>query len=199
MKRTTTRRQRELKHFVTDNRRLFPFAILFLAGVGVGVAVYLTTRETLPADLLTLTPVQTGGMGWLHTLGEACFSTAVLLGVLYLLGLWACGVPFILLVPLFHGVGLGMTEAHYYTKGVGGVATVATLVMPVGLLSAAVLAAACAESLRLSSGLSRQLLPGSAEEGLWSRFRLYSLRYLLFVVAAIAVAVVEVLLRQIVL
>lgn len=198
MKRTTTRRKREIQHFVTDNRRLFPFAVLFLAGVGVGVAVYVTA-DNLPSDLMNSTPVGGGVSGWLHALGEACFSTAVLLGALYLLGLWACGVPFILLVPLFHGVGLGLTEAYYYGMGMGGVATVAALVMPVGLLNAAVLAAACAESLRLSSCLSRQLLPGGAEGGLWSGFRLYSLRFLLFLAAAVGVAVIEVLLRQIVL
>ena len=105
-------------------------------------------------------------------------------------------MPFILLVPLFHGVGLGMTEAHHYAQGVGGVAAVATLVMPVGLLSAAVLVAACAESLRLSAALSRQLLPGGAEGGLWGGFRLYSLRFLLFFVAALGVAVIEALLRH---
>lgn len=197
MKRTTTRRKREIQHFVTDNRRLFPFAALFLAGVGVGVAVYLTAGHDLPSDLLTLAPVDAGVTGWMHALGESCFSTVVLLGMLYLLGLWACGVPFILLVPLFHGVGLGLTEAHYYSTGMGGVTTVATLVMPIGLLSAAVLAAACAESLRLSTCLSRQLLPGGAEGGLWSGFRLYSLRFLLFLAAAVGVAVIEVLLRRI--
>ena len=158
--------------------------------------MYLTAGENLPDDLLTLAPVQAGATGWFRALGEACFSTVVLLGVLYLLGLWACGVPFILLVPLFHGVGLGMTEAHHYAKGVSGVAAVATLVMPVGLLSAAVLVAACAESLRLSAALSRQLLPGGAEGGLWGGFRLYSLRFLLFFVAALGVAVIEALLRH---
>ena len=199
MKRTTTRRKREIQHFVTDNRRLFPFAALFLAGVGVGVAAYLTAGADLPSALLAVSPVGGGATGWLHTWGEACFSTIVLLGVLYLLGLWACGVPFILLVPLFQGVGVGLTEAYYYSTGMGGVAVVATLVMPVGLLGAAVLAAACAESLRLSACLSRQLLPGSAEGGLWSGFRLYSLRFLIFLSAAVGVAVIEVLLRQIVL
>ena len=198
MKRTTTRRKREIQHFVSDNRRLFPFALLFLAGAGVGVAAYLTA-DGLPPDLLAITAVGDGVTGWMHALGEACFSTVVLLGVLYLLGLWACGVPFILLVPLFHGVGLGLTEAYYYATGMGGVAIVASLVMPVGLLGAAVLAAACAESLRLSSCLSRQLLPGGAEGGLWSGFRLYSLRFLLFLAAAVGVAVIEVLLRQVVL
>lgn len=199
MKRTTTRRKREMQHFVADNRRLFPFVLLFLAGVGTGVAVYLAAHRSLPADLPALSPVGAGAAGWLHTLWEACFSTVVLLGALYLLGLWACGVPFILLVPLFHGVGLGLTEAYYYRMGMGGVGVVAALVMPAGLLNGAVLIAACAESLRLSSRLSRQLLPGTGEGGLWSNFRLYSLRFLLFLAAAVAVACIEVLLRRVVL
>ena len=199
MKRTTTRRRREMKHFVEDNRRLFPFVLLFLMGVGIGVAVYLTTADALPARLLALSPVREGLTGWMRAMGEACFSTVVLLGLLYLLGLWACGVPFILAVPLFHGIGLGLAEAYYYSTGMGGVTTVALLVMPVGLLSAVVLTAACAESLRLSTGLSRQLLPGCAEGGLWSGFRLYSLRFLLFLAAAMGVAVIEVLLRRVLL
>jgi hypothetical protein len=199
MKRTTTRRKREMKHFLADNRRLFPFIALFLAGVGAGVAVWLTTFRTLPATLLTLSPVESGAAGWFHALGEACFSTTVLLGILYLLGLWACGTPFILLIPLFHGIGLGLTEAHYYRTGPSGVGVVAALVMPIGLLNGAVLIAACAESVRLSSCLSRRLLPGGEEQNLWNGFRLYSLRFLLFVAAAIVVAVIEVLLRQILL
>lgn len=199
MKRTTTRRRREMKHFVEDNRRLFPFVLLFLMGVGIGVAVYLTTADALPARLLALSPVGEGLTGWMRAMGEACFSTVVLLGLLYLLGLWACGVPFILAVPLFHGIGLGLAEAYYYRTGMSGVTTVAFLVMPVGLLSAVVLTAACAESLRLSTGLSRQLLPGCAEGGLWSGFRLYSLRFLLFLAAAMGVAVIEVLLRRVLL
>ena len=123
----------------------------------------------------------------------------VLLGVLFLLGLWACGIPFILLVPLFHGVGLGLTEAYYYRLGMSGVAVVATVVMPVGLLSAVVLIAACAESVQLSASLSRRLLSHSEGEGLYSRFRLYGLRFLLFLGVAIIVALIEVLLRRLIL
>lgn len=196
MQRTTTRRRREMKHFLTDNRRLFPFIALLLAGVGAGVAVFLTAANTLPMGLLPLSPVATGATGWFHALGEACFSTVVLLGGLYLLGLWACGIPFILPVPLIHGIGLGLTEAYYYHTGLHGVGVVAALVMPVGLLNGAVLIAACAESVRLSACLSRRLLPGGDEGELWSGFRLYSLRFILFLAAAVAVAVIEVLLRQ---
>ena len=199
MKRTTTRRKREMQHFLTDNRRLFPFAVLFLAGVGLGVGAYITAADALPQALMTLAPVGEGASGWFAAWGEACFSTVVLLGVLFVLGLWACGVPFIVLVPLFHGVGLGLTEACYYHTGLSGVAVVATLVMPVGLLSGAVLIAACAESVQLSLSLSRRLLPHGDEGDLWSRFRLYGLRFLLFLGAAVAVALLEVLLRRLIL
>lgn len=199
MKRTTTRRKREMQHFLTDNRRLFPFVVLFLAGAGLGVGAYITAADALPAALTALSPVGEGVRGWLAAMGEACFSTVVLLGVLFLLGLWACGVPFILLVPLFHGVGLGLTEAYYYRTGMGGVALVATLVMPIGLLSGGVLIAACAESVQLSLCLSRRLLPNGDTGDLWSRFRLYGLRYLLFLGAALVVALAEVLLRRLLL
>ena len=199
MKRTTIRQRREIQHFVTDNRRLFPFVALFLVGVAVGVGVYLTAADQLPADLLALSPVGDGALGWLRGWGEACFSTVVLLGVLFLLGLWACGIPFILLVPLFHGVGLGLTEAFYYRMGMSGVAIVATVVMPVGLLSGVVLIAACAESVQLSACLSRRLLSHGEGEGLCVRFRLYGLRFLLFLGVAIVVALLEVLLRRLLL
>lgn len=196
MKRTTTRRQREMKHFMADNRRLFPFVLLLLAGVGMGVGVYVTAANLLPAGLLALTPVGDGAVGFFTAWGEAGFSTLVLLGVLFLLGLWACGVPFILLVPLIHGVGLGLTESYYYSAGWQGVGLVAALVMPMGLVSGAVLMAACAESVQLSLCLSRQLLPVGTEGGLWDRFRLYGLRFLLFLGAAAAAALLEVLLRR---
>ena len=199
MKRTTIRQRREIQHFVTDNRRLFPFVALFLVGVAVGVGAYLTTAAELPADLLALSPVGAGALGWLRGWGEACFSTVVLLGVLFLLGLWACGIPFIMLVPLFHGVGLGLTEAFYYRMGMSGVAVVATVVMPIGLLSGVVLIAACAESVQLSACLSRRLLSLDGGEGLLSRFRLYGLRFLLFLGVAIVVALFEVLLRRLLL
>ena len=198
MKRTTTRRRREMQHFLTDNRRLFPFAGLFLGGVVIGVAVYLSAHPdgTVADRLLALTPIGDGPQGWLAALWSSYFSTLLLLAALYLLGLWACGAPFVLLVPVFYGLGLGMTEAYYYAQGAGGVATAALQVMPAGLLTAAVLAMAGAESLRLSARLSRQLLPGEEGERLWPMFRLYSLRYLLFVLAALLVSGVDVLLRS---
>lgn len=198
MKRTTTRRRREMKHFVTDNRRLFPFLGLLLAGVVTGVAVYTAAPDQTPGALLALSPVPEGVGGWLQTFGSSCFSTVLLLAALFLFGLWGCGAPFILAIPFVHGLGLGMTEAYYYGQGLSGVAAVAALVMPIGLLTAGVLAVAGAQSLRLSVELSRQLLTGTTEDP-QGRFRLYCLRFLLLLAAALAVSLLDVLLRGILL
>lgn len=202
MKRTSTRRRREMMAFFRDNRRLFPFVGLFLVGVAVGVAVYVTAAGQITADWDALLRVEgvTGGLRQgLQTLWSSCFSAVVLLCVLYLLGLWACGAPFVLFVGLFHGLGLGLTEAYYYAMGRPGVLAVAAVILPHGLLNAAVLVMAGAEALRLSTRLSRQLLPmpvgTEPKSGLWSEFRLYSLRFLLFLVGALAAGLLDVLLR----
>lgn len=213
MKRTNSRRWKQSVQFCKENRRLFPFAGLFLLGVMLGVTVYVTAGHRVTADwdsLLRVSAVSGSVSAGMQALWSACFSTVVLLAALYLLGLWACGAPFVLLVPLFYGLGLGLTEAHYYAMGRAGVVAVAAVILPCGLLTAMVLVMAGAESLRLSAELSRQLLPKSTspanpfstrqrverDTGLWGAFRLYSLRFLLFLVAAFGAALIEVLLRM---
>ena len=195
MIRTTTRRQREVKHFVTDNRRLFPFAGLFLLGVTVGVAVYLTAGDTATAVIAeAVTPDQ---VGWAAALWDCLFAPLMMLVALYLLGLWGCGAPFILAVPLIHGLGLGVTEAHHYATGTTGVLIVACRVMPVGLLTAALLTMACAESLRLSVTVSRLLIPDDPRTLPKNGFRLYSIRFALFLGAAVVIALLDAGLRAI--
>lgn len=194
MKRTTTRRRREIKHFITQNRRLFPFVGLFVAGVAAGVAVFVTAEEAVPADLLSLSPVEAGVGGWLRALGSSCFATVLMLAALFLFGLWGCGAPFILAVPLLHGLGLGMTEAYYYSLGLGGVATAAAAVMPTGLLTALLLSAAGAQSLRMSMGLCRHLVAGQ-EEDPQKAFRLYCLRFLLFLAVTPVISLLDILIR----
>ena len=63
-------------------------------------------------------------MGGMSGLLSSCLSPLILLGLLFLVGLSACGAPVILLVPLFYGLGLGMTEAYYYSTGAAGIGAV---------------------------------------------------------------------------
>ncbi len=205
MRRTSVRRRRQWTEFFTANRRLFPFVGLYLAGVIAGVAVYVTAGSHITDDwgaLLRVSGLSGGLKNGLGALGSACFSSLLWLAALFLLGMWPCGAPFVLLSSLMQGVGLGLTEAYYYSMGWRGVAAVAAVILPSSLLSAAVLTMAAVESLRLSAGLSRQLLslrqlpdPGPAQSSEQSAFRLYCLRYLIFAAAALGVGLLEVLLR----
>ena len=195
MQRTTTRQQRELKHFFTDNRRLFPFAGLFLLGVTVGVAVYLTAGD---AAAVIADVTSSASTEWPDALWDSLFAPLSMMAALYLLGLWGCGAPFILAVPLIHGLGLGVTEAHHYAIGYAGVAMVAVRIMPIGLLTAALLTMACAESLRLSVAVSRLMIPDGTPAANHNSFRLYSLRFALFGGGAVLVALLDVALGHLV-
>lgn len=192
-------RTNSLKNFWEDNRRLLFFLLLLLAGVLGGVLVFTLSHSLLSKELTVMLQVQAveGGIkGGISQLFSSCFSTVCMLGLLFLAGLSACGAPLTLLVPLFFGLGLGMTQAYYYGVGGSGVAFVALLVIPHSLVAGVSLLMGCSESLRMSFLLAGQLLPNSAHcGGLWQDFRLYCVRFLLFVGLAFAAGVLDVCLR----
>ena len=168
-------------------------------GVLGGVLVFTLSRSLLSEELAVMLQVQAvqGGIrGGISQLFSSCFSTVCMLGLLFLAGLSACGAPLTLVVPFFFGLGLGMTQAYYYGAGGSGVVFTAVLVIPHSLVAGAALLMGCAESMRMSFLLAGQLLPNSAHcGGLWLDFRLYCVRFLLFVGLALGAGVLDVCLR----
>lgn len=200
MRRTTYRRwAMEWLAFLQKNRRLLAFLFLFFLGIGGGVWVFSFSSPAMGHELgrILEIPAVTGGFrGGISVLFSSCFSTVVLLLILFLSGLSACGAPVTALVPLFFGLGTGLTEAYYYSGGKAGIFTVAILVIPHTVVAVASLVMGCAESLRMSLLISGQLLPSSANcGGLWQDFRLYGLRFLLFIGLAFGAGVLDVLMR----
>ena len=189
--------------FAAEHRRLLWLLILLLIGVGGGVAVYRSFGGNLPepmGDLLLLRPVNDGFRGAVSQLWSACFQLLVLLVVLFVSGLSACSAPLVLSVPLFWGIGLGLSLAHYYTYGLSGVLLCAVLLLPPALLKAAVLLAACSQALHMSAQMFSQLLPRGARcGGLWQTFRLYGGRFLLLLVPLVLSGLLDVGLRALLL
>ncbi len=187
---------RQLGEFAGQNRRLLLFLLLFLGGALAGSLLFVSARELLAgslAPLLTLRPIEGGFAGCMQLLSSSCFLPGVLLLLLFVSGLSACGVPVAVAVPFFFGMGLGLTEAYYYAVGSGGVAFVALLLLPHSLLAALALLMGCAESMRLSLLFSGQLLPGSARcGGLWQDFKLYLARFVICVGLVFLSGVVDV-------
>lgn len=181
------------------NRRLLLMTALLLGGCIGGVAVYASWGERLPTvlrDLLVLSPVSATLHDVTAQFFASCFQPLCLLLVLFFGGLFACGAPIILLVPVFWGLGLGMSVAHQYAGGIGGVLCCALLVVPHGLLKAAALLLFAVQSLQFSAQLAGQLLPRGAHcGGLWQSFRMYCVHLLLLLPTVFVAAAIDVGLR----
>lgn len=175
--------RRNLWRFLVHNQRLLWLLCLFLGGVEIGCLVFQATGEPLSLaldGLLAPTVLDAGFAGLFHRMTASCCPAVLLLLCLFLAGLSVCGAPAALAVPLFYGMGLGLTEAYYYAQGGWGVGYVALLILPATLPAAIALLMACAESVRMSTLLCRQLLPRQGSCGnLWPSFRLYLARFLL--------------------
>lgn len=191
--------RRNVWRFLVRNQRLLWLLGLLLLGVEIGCLVFRAAPRPLAAaldGLLTPTKPAAGFAGMFRLMTASCSPTLLLLLLLFLAGLSACGAPLAVAVPLFFGMGLGLTEAYYFAQGGWGVGYVALLVLPHTLSAAVGLLMATAESVRLSTRLCRQMLPGqSLGGGLWPDFKLYLARFLLCAGLLFAAGALDTVLR----
>lgn len=196
--------QRGIKHvfaamnaFFRTRRSLVFFTVLFLAGCLAGIQVF--CRADAAAALaggLIPAPVKASFGEILRAVGASCFAGWLLLLVLYLTGLSPCGLLAAVLVPLFYGMGIGLSEAAQYGTGPIGVASSALFIVPHAVLCTAALLIGCCETARMSAVIGRQLFPASARGGEISQsFRLYSLRFLLLAALVLLAGVADTVLR----
>lgn len=192
--------RRNLLRFLTKNARLLWLLGLFFVGVYSGSAVFNTAWQPLSdalSTLLTPTPLKSGMAGAMTHLLKTTAPHFLLLLLLFLLGFSACGAPLSLIIPLFFGAGTGLTFAYHYATGFHGVLYTALLLLPHTLCVVATLLIACAESIRLSARLARQLLPHTTlGGGLWQELKLYLARFLLCCGLLFAAAALDTVLRM---
>ncbi len=183
-------------------RRLFVPLFLLLLGFVCGCIVFCNygqAESSFLGRVLALNPPQEGVRGMLSALYNSCFLPILLLGVLLFCGLSACGVPFILLVPLFFGLGLGMTESYYYSTGWHGVLLTVIVLLPSALIKVTALLLGVAESMRMSLCIGGTLLQKYSTGGLYRDLRLFLIRFGLFLLLILAGGIVDTLLRMLVL
>ncbi len=200
MFRTTPIDLRRTRRFMRSHSRLVLLLTLLLSGVIIGCLLFTAygkNESVFLGTVLTVIPPEKGIKAALSSLYGACFQSVLLLLVLFFCGLSACGLPVILMVPLFFGLGLGMSEAYYYSIGWKGVLLTVVLLLPPMLFKAAALLMASAESMRMTLLFGGQLLTRAApDEGLQKEFHLYLLRFLIFALIALIGGIVEVLLKM---
>ena len=193
MKRTGTTR---MVRFVKENQRLLLFLLLPIGGCLCGLLLYGAVSAAEWITLVEIRPVPVGIGQVFSQLFESCFQPILLLAILFVSGLSACGIPAALAVPVFWGMGVGLTQACYYAEGWGGVAVVAAVLLPHSVMEAVVLLMAASECFRMSVRFAVQLLPRSAHcGGLWQDFRLYAVRFLLLLLLLFVAGALDVGMR----
>ncbi len=186
-----------LRMFSKQRRLLLPLFLL-MAGFVCGCILFCNYGQTESGFLeriLTMTPPQEGVYGMLSTLYNSCFLPILLLGTVFFCGLSACGTPFILLVPFFFGLGLGMTESYYYSTGWHGVWLAAAVVLPPALVKITALLLGVVEGIRMSTHIGNMLMQKNMVGGLYHELRLFLLRFGLFLLLVLAGGILDALLR----
>ena len=194
------KRTNSIKRFLIQNRRLLLFLLLPLCGCIGGLFLY-TPIKTFSADWLSLLTfevleptVGSAFSAWL----SACFPSFCLLSLLFISGLSVCGAPCALLLPTLWGVGVGLYQAHYAQSGANGWLLLLAVILPVAAIEMVVILMASSESLHMSALLAAQLLPHSSRcGGLWQVFKLYCVRFLVFLLPIGIAGIWEVVLRLI--
>ena len=181
------------RRFLADNYRTLLFLALPLAGCLCGSLLYGAVRGSVWARLLPIGAVpRTFGAIW-SAFWSSCFQPLLLLAVLFVSGLSACGLPAAMATPVFWGIGLGLTQAYYYASGWAGVGVTAAVLLPHSVMEAVALLMGAAECFRMSVRFAALLLPHSAHcGGLWQPFRLYAMRFFLLALLLLGAAATDV-------
>lgn len=184
--------------FVRMHRRLLLLLGLLLFGFVMGCVLYShygQGESSFFGALFQVKERETGIRGALKGLYNSCFQSMVLLFILFVSGISACGMPLILGVPVFFGLGFGTCAAYYYSIGWRGVWQV-LLLLPSMIIKAIAVLAAAAEGYRMTVKFSGVLVAGRAVSGgLHREFKLYVLRFLIFLLLSVGGGIVEILLR----
>lgn len=126
------------------------------------------------------------------TLGNSLLSSVPVLLLSFLLGICPAGVLLLPVVPLFRGMGLGVTMGYLYAAwGLTGVGYSALLIIPGAAVSSIAFLFACREGMRLSALFLKSILPNETPSALWPEFRKYLLRFGAFLVLLLIAAITD--------
>ncbi|MBQ7038054.1 MAG: stage II sporulation protein M [Clostridia bacterium] len=193
------KRTNSIGSFIKQNRRLLLLLLLPLIGCIGGMVLYSPLSASLPAEwlaLLPLTPVKGNFTSVLSQWLSSCFQPVCLLALLFFSGVSACGAPLVVLVPIFWGIGLGLSEAYYVQSGMSGWLVLAVVLLPSAIMELVALLMASSEALRLTLLMAVQFFPRSARcGGLWQDFRLYCVRFLVLLALILGAGALDVILR----
>ena len=178
-------------HLIQKNKMMTSLAAILLCGEGVGIlfsrsvgAEASQTLTILIENSLSRQVSQEAGTVFVASM----FSCVLLLLLCFLFGLSLWGLFFAPLVPLFQGIGLGLSSAFlFHTMGMKGIAFFVLAVLPGAFLSAVAVLLAAQESLKASYRLlKREIHKETAPLAIHTYFIRFGILSLLSILSALA-------------
>lgn len=143
-----------------DSSVLF-LMVLFLIGVLVGTILYCNLESESLDRLSKLSGSFIDsrlGQTFIQTFVNSFSGTFMLLLACFILGFGAVFQPLEILIPVFRGLGIGVSLSGMYSQfGVGGFCTSLVLIIPNGIISAMVLIIAVREAIRMSNSIGNAI------------------------------------------
>lgn len=171
---------RYIAHHTKRNTGILILGALFLAGLLMGT---LMVRSASSETLETLQQVANVFLSSRQeqSLMQNFFSSAMsslsFLAALFVCGFCAISQPVAVAIPLFRGLGIGLSAASLYARyGSSAIGFVALLIVPGTLLSTLAILICCRESLQLSSSFFL-CMGGNSQDREFYPLRIYAARY----------------------
>lgn len=185
---------RYLAHYTKKHYGLLALGLLFLFGVGVGTLLLRTAGEETVNFLLQMVDIfldNRQGQPLLENFLSGLMSSLLFLGVLFVCGFCAIAQPVIILLPLFRGLGVGLSIASIYASyGAQAIGYVALMLLPGTVLTTLAILLCSRESLRFSCSFWLGMQSKQHEDNQYP-LRLYLARYLACTAFCCVVAFVE--------
>lgn len=157
MTRTGILSERSFEEFsaaLKKNKFTIIIAVFFFVGMAYGAVMIGFGDEKLLHSLAFMTKGYMTGrveQSFVDTFFNSLLTSGAIVLLLFLLGFSAVSIPAIVFLPLFKGLGLGVSIGYLYlTYGIKGVAFSAVMILPSALLSTFAIVLAGREAMKLS-------------------------------------------------
>ena len=171
------------------------FIITFLLGLIMGTVLIKMTSISEQSVLSEITSsfINTKTQqGFLDNLLSSFFSTSVFLLFAFFVGFFALGKPIAILIPMFKGLGLGISMADIFMQnGVKGYLICLILVLPSAIVSLIAIIFASKEAAKASSLIFSFVCRKINSESDDTRFGAYIIKFTAFFIIALLGAVID--------
>lgn len=179
--------------FIRENKLISLLTLFLICGMVLGAASARFANDNMieNMDFLFASNFKVrASQSLFNTFAASLTSSFIFVICTFLMGLSVWGVVPIPIIPLFRGVGLGLTAGFLYSNyGFKGFAYHLIVLLPGILISAAAIILEAKEAIFFSLKLASTISPKSSPEKMWTKFRMYLLHtgyvFIISVVASI--------------